>query len=87
MYHIDYDKKAGKILAKIQKHDREAIKKKIDKLAEDPRPPGVEPLQGEHAGYYRIRFGDYRIIYEIRDTKLLILVVKIGNRKDIYKKK
>lgn len=87
MYKIDYDKKAGKVLAAIQKRDREKIKERIDKLAEEPRPFGAEPLEGRYAGYYRIRFGDYRIIYEIRDTQLLVLVVKIGNRKEIYKKK
>lgn len=84
MYRIEYDKKVAKTLEKIPKRDREAIKNKIDKLAQEPLPSGVEPLKGQYAGYYRIRFGDYRIIYEIRNGQLLILIVKIGNRKEIY---
>jgi mRNA interferase RelE/StbE len=56
----------------------------IDALADDPRPPGVVKLSGS-ADIYRVRVGDYRIVYEIQDVGLMILVLKIGNRRDVYK--
>jgi mRNA interferase RelE/StbE len=54
-------------------------------LAENPRPVGCEKLSVQE--YYRIRLGNYRIIYSIEDDKLIIIVIKIGHRKDIYCKK
>lgn len=56
----------------------------IDDLAETPRPPGTKKLAGM-ADRWRIRVGDYRIIYDIRDGMLTILVVKVGHRKDVYR--
>ncbi|MFB2921292.1 type II toxin-antitoxin system RelE family toxin [Aerosakkonema funiforme] len=61
----------------------------IEKLAElelDPRPMDVQKLSGEENAY-RVRVGDYRIIYEIYDRVLLVVVVKVGNRREIYRKK
>ena len=75
---------ALKALQEIPTKDRERIRSKIDGLAENPRPPGVKRLKGDE-GYYRIRSGDYRILYLIVEAKLLVLVVKIGNRRDVYK--
>ena len=57
---------------------------RIRALAEDPRPAGAEKLSGRER--YRVRQGDYRILYEISDDVLLIVVVKIGNRRDGYRK-
>lgn len=54
----------------------------IDDLAVEPRPSGVKKLTKD---YYRIRVGDYRVVYEIKDEILTILVLKIGDRKEIYK--
>jgi mRNA interferase RelE/StbE len=59
------------------------IKTAIANLAENPRSFGYKKLRGEDA--YRIRVGDYRIIYEIDDTKVIVTVVSVGNSKDIYK--
>ncbi|MEC4888934.1 MAG: type II toxin-antitoxin system RelE/ParE family toxin [Nitrospira sp.] len=58
--------------------------KRLTSLRDNPRPQGVKKLAGED-DLYRIREGDYRIIYTIRDKELIILVVKIGNRKDVYR--
>jgi mRNA interferase RelE/StbE len=58
---------------------------KIDALAKNPRPSGMKKLEGED-NLYRIGVGDYHIIYQIEDDKLIVLVVKIGDRKEIYKK-
>jgi mRNA interferase RelE/StbE len=66
----------------------ESIQKRIVKrlrtLRENPRPQGVKKLAGEDE-LYRIREGDHRIIYIIRDKELIVLVVKIGNRKEVYR--
>ena len=53
-------------------------------LAEEPRPHGARALQGRLCGYLRIRVGDYRVVYEVRDAELVVLVVRIGQRGDVY---
>ena len=53
-------------------------------LAEDPRPPGAKRLAGSE-GLHRIRVGDYRVVYAIEDDVLLVLVVRIGHRRDVYR--
>jgi mRNA interferase RelE/StbE len=60
------------------------IVKRLKSLRENPRPQGVKKLAGEE-DLYRIREGDYRIIYTIQDKELIVLVVKIGDRKDVYR--
>jgi mRNA interferase RelE/StbE len=57
---------------------------RIKSLTEEPRPTGCEKLSGQE--FYRIRQGDYRIVYPIQDNELTIWVIKIGHRKDIYKR-
>ncbi|MCC6139006.1 MAG: type II toxin-antitoxin system RelE/ParE family toxin [Nitrospira sp.] len=60
------------------------IVKRLKSLRENPRPHGVKKLAGEE-DLYRIREGDYRIVYTIQDKKLIVLVVKIGDRKEVYR--
>ncbi len=60
------------------------IETKIDGLARDPRPRGVKKLAGEEE-LYRLRVGDYRIIYQVRDRVLVVLVVNVGHRRDVYR--
>lgn len=86
-YKIDYAPRTEDQLEIIPKHIRVNIFKRIDKLATNPRPPGVEPLGGADEGYYRIRHGNYRIVYSIEDKKLIILIVRVVHRKEVYKKK
>lgn len=57
----------------------------MERLGDDPRPHGCEKLQG-HASYLRVRVGDYRIIYEVHDAHLVVLVVMMGKRRDIYER-
>ena len=56
----------------------------IRALGADPRPPGCTKLAG-NAAYYRVRVGDYRVLYEVRDREILVLVIKIGHRRDVYR--
>ena len=66
-----------------RKKDRQRVAARIRRLAEDPRPPGCQKLSGRDR--YRIRQGVYRIVYAIRDQQLIVVVVKIGHRKDVYR--
>lgn len=83
-YKIYFRKSAAKELDKLPKTALQKVIKKIELLSTEPRPSGSEKLTGQE--FYRIRQGDYRIIYSIQDNELTIWVVKIGHRKDIYKR-
>jgi mRNA interferase RelE/StbE len=77
---------AAKELAAIAgRKDRQRIVGRIRSLVNDPRPPGVEKLSGTKEKY-RIRQGDYRILYEIEDDVLVVYVVTVGHRRDVYRK-
>ena len=80
-YRIDFVPRARHELAKLPKIAAERIACAIDDLAYEPRPHGCKKLVGQDA--WRIRVGDYRVIYQIRDDRLLVLVVRIGHRRDI----
>ncbi len=75
---------AKEIEAVDKKKDRQRIVAAIRSLADDPRPPGCEKLAGE-GDRYRIRVGRYRVIYSVGDGELLVVVVRIGHRKDVYR--
>lgn len=83
IYEISILRRAQKQLAKIPASDYKKVKQAILDLAQDPRPPGSKKLKDRPG--WRIRQGDFRVIYEIRDDKLIIIVLDVGNRKDIYK--
>jgi mRNA interferase RelE/StbE len=71
-------------LAELPRHDQKRIKERIDRLAVDPRPPGVQKLKGE-SDLFRLRSGDYRVIYSIEDVRMIVLVIRIGHRRDVYR--
>ncbi len=83
-YKVEILKDALKQLKKLSSELQERIKLKIDDLATEPRPKGVKKLKGKENAY-RIRVGDYRVIYDIFDDILLVNVVEIGHRSKIYK--
>ena len=66
------------------KKNRLRIIKRIQELSSDPRPPGCEKLSG-HDDKYRVRQGTYRIVYSISDASLIVCVVKVGHRKEVYR--
>lgn len=82
MYQVIIEKSAQKKLYKLPAAIRDRIIIKVKALATDPRPPGCKKLMGREG--YRIRIGDYRVIYLIEDGKLTVLVIDVGDRKDIY---
>jgi mRNA interferase RelE/StbE len=82
-YTVLIERYAQKQIMKLDKKIIPLIKTAIASLADDPRPYGYKKLKGENA--YRIRVGNYRIIYEINDNTIIVTVVSVGHRKDIYK--
>ena len=85
-YEIQISKSASKQIKKLPSEIQERIQVKVDSLAVESRPDGVKKLKGRENGY-RIRVGDYRIIYDIFDDVLLIIVVEVGHRGSVYKDK
>ena len=84
-YQIEFTKSASKQLKKLPKEQQIRIQAKIDELADNPRPDGVVKLTNSENS--RIRVGSYRIVYDILDDILLISVVKVSHRKDVYRSK
>jgi mRNA interferase RelE/StbE len=82
-YKIELKKSVLKDFESIPKKDLQRILLSIKSLAEDPRPPQSKKLSGYEQ--YRLRQGNYRILYEIKDDVLIVFVVAVGHRKDIYR--
>ncbi len=85
-YSIEILRAADKFLDKLsrqQPSDAEAIEVAIDALRDSPRPPGCRPLRG-YSDIWRIRVGNYRVCYRVDDGELLILVITISTRDDVY---
>lgn len=83
-YSIKYTKEAKKKIEKLDKSIRLVIKKAIESLSSNPYKG--KPLSYELAGLYSLRTSDYRIIYRIKEKQLIIIVVTVGHRREIYKK-
>jgi mRNA interferase RelE/StbE len=82
-YKVEILRSAQRQLAKVDRQDQSRIVSAIRGLASNPRPHGGKKLSGRAA--WRIRVGVYRVIYEIFDDRLLILVVTIGHRREVYR--
>ena len=82
-YTVLIERYAQKQIMKLNREDIPGIKKIIASLADNPRPSGCKKLKGEPA--WRIRTGNYRIIYEIDDDKVIVTVISVGHRKDVYR--
>jgi len=81
-YSVLYTEAFYKSLEPIPKKDITRILRKTENLAEDPRPPGSQKLAGQER--YRVRQGNYRIIYKIEDARLIVVVVKVCHRREVY---
>lgn len=82
-YSVSIKQSAVKALEKVARDDRLRIIDAIDQLKTNPAAGGV--LKGEFSGLRRIRIGSYRVVYEVQDQKLVVLVVRIGYRRDVYR--
>lgn len=83
-YRLSFTEEAAKQLRKLDKQVQRRIRAATDGLESDPRPPGVLKLKGTD-NRWRIRVGDWRVIYEVRDGELLVLVVEVGHRSKVYR--
>lgn len=81
-YRIQFTRSAQKELSRIPKKDQIRIITRIQELSKEPRPAGSKKLTNEEK--YRVRQGNYRILYQIKDEELIIVLVKIRHRKDVY---
>jgi mRNA interferase RelE/StbE len=85
-YKIQFNKEHIKDLLKIPLKAQNQIRKEISELAFNPRPEGCKKLHGpDKCPLYRIRCGDYRIVYTIKDKALLVLIIEVGHRREIYR--
>ncbi len=84
-YQIVFSPTAYRQLEDIPKADQRRIREKIDRLSTNPRPPGAKLLKGG-PGLLRIRVGDYRVIYKVEDDRLIVLVIRIGHRSEVYRR-
>lgn len=82
-YRLLFKQSVAKDLRPLPKADVARILKRIEALAENPRPPGCEKLSGQEK--YRVRQGVYRIVYQVDDEQRVVLVVKVGHRRDVYR--
>ena len=83
-YSVEIARRAIKSIAKLPRKEQQRIRAAIELLADEPRPPACVALSGEDSAY-RVRVGDYRIVYEVIDTRLVIQVVRVGHRRDVYR--
>ncbi len=82
-YRVLLKRSAAKELEALELKDRRHVVRRIQELADDPRPAGCEKLSGQDK--YRLRKGDYRILYSVDDSGFEVTVVKIGHRRDVYR--
>lgn len=83
-YRIEIKRGALRALSALSADIRARLGRAIDALAANPRPAGYRKLVGSDA-FYRIRVGDYRVVYEIADDRLVVVVVKVGHRREVYR--
>ena len=83
-YQIEFSRQADRQFRNLPSQIQQRLKSRIDSLAATPRPHGSEKLSGADQ-LYRIRVGDYHIVYAVENDRLLILVVKVGHRREVYR--
>ena len=82
-YRVEFAPPAQRQIRKLPRETQKRVLQRIADLGMDPRPVGVKKLVDEE-NLYRVRLGDYRIVYQIRDRELVVLIVKVGHRREIY---
>lgn len=82
---VHFKPSADKALRKLPEKVQKRIVAATEALGDDPRPPGCVKLKDEEEELWRIRVGDYRVVYAIQDDALIVLVVRVAHRKDVYR--
>lgn len=83
-YTVEVSRRAIKSIAALPRKEEQRVRAAIELLADEPRPPNCVALTGEQS-VYRVRVGDYRIVYKVIDARLMILVIRVGHRRDVYR--
>ncbi len=83
-YAVEFSPSAEREFRKLAREIQLSLRPRIDALADDPRPAGAKKLKGRD-GLWRIRAGDYRIVYEVGDQILVVLVVRVAHRREVYR--
>jgi len=83
-YTIRYVPSVAKAIGKLDRSTSRRLVNAIGELARDPRPPGCVQLKGGD-GELRIRIGDYRVVYDVKDDELVVLVLRVGHRREVYR--
>lgn len=83
LYQVEFLPSAQKQFLQLEAGARQRIARKIDALSVNPRPSGTKALKGSNL--LRLRVGDYRIIYQIEDERLVVLIVRLGHRREVYR--
>lgn len=84
-YRVEIARRAVKALSALPRREQQRVRAAIDLLADNPRPPGCAAMAGE-AHAYRVRVGQYRIVYEVFGDRLVIQVVRVGHRREVYRR-
>jgi mRNA interferase RelE/StbE len=83
-YRIEFAPRAERDFRRLPAAAQRRLAPRIDALAQEPRPPGARAMAGAE-GLYRLRVGDYRIVYRVQDRILVVLVLKVGHRREVYR--
>ena len=83
-YRVEVARRAAKALARLPRADQQRVRAAVELLAVEPRPPGCRPVVGE-PGAYRVRVGVHRVVYEVHDDRLVVQVVRVGHRREVYR--
>jgi len=86
-YTIQFLKRAERDLAALPTAERARVLEAITALSVQPHPPGVKALKGRLKGHFRIRVGPYRIIYQIQSEVLVVMIIRIGHRREVYRRR
>jgi len=85
-YRLEFKRSAERAFLGLPREVQQRLDRRLLALQDEPRPPGTKALAGE-TGLYRLRVGDYRIVYEVHDKEILVLVLTIGHRREVYRRR
>jgi mRNA interferase RelE/StbE len=83
-YRVEIERRAARQLNALGRVDQQRVRVAIALLAVDPRPPKCIPLSGK-AGVFRVRVGDFRVVYRVWDDRLVVIVIRVGHRRAVYR--